>query len=147
MGLLLLTIVALSIVQVNSPSYKFLADRLHSDNMVRKYVKRRTSYGWFYSFPADFNNICSEATIELLKLGFKERHPSERSTVHRVFELGDEDDCTIQIVKGIRLTKESTPPSMMPMSYDPNWINVRVEYYPNKVSIWHRFKARCRILL
>ena len=69
---------------------------MHNTDIVKKFVKRRTSYGWFYPFRGDFSNICSEATVELRNLGFKERHLSERSTVHRVFELGGPDNFDAQ---------------------------------------------------
>ena len=62
------------------PSFRFLKDHKPVAYRSELTARRWRSKNYYYSFPADFNDICLNARAELISAGFLDRtHPPKKS--------------------------------------------------------------------
>ena len=68
--------------------FRFLRGHPLTTRFQRQYADK-TTYDDFYSFSADFNAVCREATPELISLGYVENMRDKLPNFRRLFETKD----------------------------------------------------------
>ena len=102
------------------PSFQFLHDRkpVLRDNFSSFTVS-------IYSFPAELEEVCSEASAELPSLAFLDTSNAENRTHDVRFEKQDRNNtATITILSG-KLSKETTAANYF-YEHAPGWVSVEI---------------------
>ena len=104
----------------SGPSFQFLHDRkpVLRDNFSSFTVS-------IYSFPAELEEVCSEASAELSSLAFLDTSNAENRTHDVRFEKQDRNNtATITILSG-KLSKETTAANYF-YEHAPGWVSVEI---------------------
>ena len=109
--------------QIDGGPFRFLRGHPLSTQFQRQYANK-TTYDDFYSFPADFNAVCREATTELISLGYAEVLRDRVPNYRRRFET---KDINLDIWNGQALADQANPRSHRKVPR-PGSVLVRVHY-------------------
>jgi len=144
-------------------SFDFLKSRAvvaHVENDPRKspFASIHDYYSWvqFYSFEADFSDVCKAADAELLALGFKTHTHSIEEYKQRTYVLDEAASSKIVIIfdrqRFVGFPSAQLPKSLIVKAYGrerrDGWVTVRVER--GRLPLWppryllHRLKRACR---
>ena len=90
--------------RIDRGPFRFLRGHPLFKQFQRQYADKIT-YDDFYSFPADFNAVCKEATAELISLGYVENLREKLPNYRRQFET---KDISLDIFNGEALADQAS---------------------------------------
>jgi len=117
------------------PQYRFVGGHVPTQRFVQS-TDYNKIYCDYYSFPADFNALYQQASVELASLGFREDRTARLPNYLCCFTR---EGSHVQIVNGERLGKQSSFQTIA-LESAPGRILVAVYYNKPKVTFWRRIR-------
>jgi hypothetical protein len=117
--------------------FRFLQGHTCSRQLVRQYFDSSDCHD-FYSFPGDFNTVCTTAAAELKSLNFKEDLSLKTRDYCTTFA---KEDYIVTLLNGEVLSEQATirKPDRVPA---PGYVTVCICYSKSNTHIWHHLKTR-----
>jgi hypothetical protein len=132
-GLALLGLWISSLIPTTLMSFDFLngqavTTRIESDPRKSSFVSRHEYYSWiqWYSFEADFSDVCRAANAELLALSFKARTISMERWKLRVYALSKATSSKTVVIYDRRRFVKSPSAQLPQPSVAYGWVTVKI---------------------